>query len=476
MTGDPLVEYRSKRRLGQTPEPAGKPSRKRAKALSFVVQRHQARSLHYDSCLELDGALKSWAVPKGPSTNVGEKRLAVEVEDHPLEYGTFEGTIPKGHYGAGTVEIWDHGTWTPLSEPHQGLAEGKLSFDLHGEQLEGRFALVRMRTKERKPTWLLVKEREDSPDKPAKDVHRERPVPVAAAKSSPSSVAVLGVMITHPTRVMDRPSGVTKLDLARYHEAIADLLLPYAARRPLALVRCPDGADGEAFFQKQRTAGMPDEIKQIEVAGQPAVYVDGARGLVSLAQFSAVELHGWGASLPDPQRPDVLVLDLDPDEDLPFSRVTDAARAMKELFDALGLESFVKTTGGKGLHVVVPLEPEADFDFVKDFAHAIALRFAHDEPGLYTAVMSKRARREKIFIDYLRNGLGATAILPYSPRARPGATVATPISWRDLAHVNPAELTVRTVPKLVARRKDPWAKYHTTKQRLPRPTKAAQRS
>lgn len=304
----------------------------------------------------------------------------------------------------------------------------------------------------RNPSFIGLRE-----DKPAADVRRERP-----------DCVVEGVRISHPDRVLERESGLTKLALARYLDLVAPRMLPHAIRRPLALVRRPGGDPGETFFQKRRSAGMPDSIRGARAGGWEVIYIEDSSGLIALAQFSAVEIHGWGARLPGATRPDRLVMDLDPDESLPFARVVEAARAIRELLRSIGLESFVTTTGGKGLHVIAPIAPRFDFDTAKAVTRAVAERLARDAPDEYVAVMARAARRGgRIFIDYLRNGQGATAILPYSPRARPGAPVATPIAWRDLAHLDPRELTVATIPRLL-RRKDPWSDFFTIEQRLDR--------
>lgn len=846
---DSLSAYRRKRAFDVTREPAGEVSKKPG-GRSFVVQKHDASHLHYDFRLEHGGVLLSWAVPKGPSLVSKLKRLAVQTEDHPVAYGTFEGSIPEGQYGAGDVLVWDRGHWTPDLDPDEGLKKGHLSFHLHGERLEGAFDLVRTRggRSARGPgsLWLLIKrddeharpageapvtdrfddsvltaprraraakavssagrirkvastpkraarsarkpesrkkrsrtamalddielqlatavdqppasgrwvyeikfdgyrllasahgrdvrlrsrnqldwtrtfpaitaalqaldlsssvldgelcfvapdgttsfqelqrvlprggrkstvpveqdrlvfylfdllfhdgedlralpllERKDrlrsllpkkpaAPlaysdhvqsdgrvalsqachagleglivkrvdaayvggrsthwlklkcrrrqefvvvgmaraasekrtgfrslllglrendgslrysgkvgtgfdealladlskrldkiavdepvvtdppkergllwvrpdlvaeiefaeftrdglvrqasfqglrlDKPATEVRRERARPVrriagpqSAASSARSSDAIIvsKVRITHPERIVDSVSGLTKEALARYHEQVSDRMLPYAVDRPLALVRCPDGDASQCFFQKQKPRGTGASVGHKRVGEHEIVFARDARGLLELVQFNAIEFHGWGARTARPHHPDWIVMDLDPDVALPFSKVIDAALEMRDALASIGLESFVKLTGGKGLHVVAPLVPKADWAAVKSFAHGIATAFAERAPGRYVATMSKSKRAGKIFVDYLRNGEGATAVLPYSPRARPGAPVALPLRWRDLRHVTPAEFTVREAPRWMRRwRADPWAGFFDLRQQLP---------
>lgn len=839
---DALDAYNAKRRFDRTREPRGRRSVRKAstrKMYRFVVQQHDATSMHYDFRLELDGVLLSWAVPKGPSLSPQVKRLAVQTEDHPVSYRNFEGEIPHGEYGGGTVIVWDRGRWTPEGDPHESLRRGHLSFTLDGEKLQGRFTLLRT-GKQRsgtKSSWLLFKrsdeharsgaqaeitvaqpnsvisgvpiaprqrraarktatrptssrraaptampplaelkpqlatlvdrpptgtqwvyeikldgyrmmariaqgkvelrsrngldwshsfpaiaaalgeldvdeavldgelcyvgsdglsdfqslqnalprgggkpdataqrrivyyvfdllwidgedvrglplldrkqhlrkrvgarkrgplqfsahvqtdggpallqackagfegliaKRADAPyrhgrgtewlklkchrrqefvvvgmtpaqgtrvgfgalllalrdgdgwhyvgkvgtgfdarslrklqrllkaraidtapvvnpprlrgvrwcrpelvceiefsemtrdgslrhpsfqglreDKPATDVRRERATPLAravktgAGRGAPrgEDVSVAGVAISHPDRIIDTVSGVTKGELARYHEAVAEPFARLALHRPLAIVRCPQGDAQACFFQKHRMPGLSAAVRHKRIAGNEVIYADSPRGLMELVQFNAIEFHAWGAPAEAPKHPDWMVFDLDPDPALDFSAVIDAASEVREALGHIGLHSFVKTTGGKGLHVVVPLQPTAGWDAVKDFSRAVAETLAAAHPDRYVATMSKAKRTGKIFIDYLRNGEGATAVLPYSPRARPGATVAWPVGWKDLRHLSPATFTVRSVPALLKRRRrDPWAAFEAQAQPLPDPRGPVARS
>jgi bifunctional non-homologous end joining protein LigD len=268
--------------------------------------------------------------------------------------------------------------------------------------------------------------------------------------------------------VIDPASGLTKLELARYHAEVAPWLLPYARKRPLALVRCPDGAARQCFFQKHHMPGIGPDVRRGRAGKHEVLYVDNAAGLVELAQFNVIELHGWGATIDHPERPDWFVLDLDPDTGIPFSRVVEAAREVRSALKRIGLRSWVKTTGGKGLHVCVPLEPRADWDEVKAFTHAIARSLEAQHPERYVSTLSKAKRVGKIFIDYLRNGEGATAVLPYSARARPGATVAMPVDWAQIGKLDPKDFSVRTaIAWLKKRRRDPWQEFLSSPQRLP---------
>jgi bifunctional non-homologous end joining protein LigD len=847
----PLREYNRKRDFHRTAEPRGTAARSGGR--SFVIQQHDATRMHYDFRLEHGGVLWSWAVPKGPSLDPADKRLAVQTEDHPVDYRDFEGHIPEGEYGGGPVIVWDRGTWEPEGDPDAGMRKGHLTFTIEGQKVRGRFDLVRLRGKVAngpKSNWLLIKRTDehvrtgaegriteqlphsvisgrtidqppaavwrskptasaspptvanratkasrsaktkktkavaapvlssiepqlatlvdrappgpdwvyevkfdgyrmlaavegksaklrsrngldwtqalspiaaalqglgvnravfdgelchvnadgrtnfqklqnamprgkadatmsrdltyfmfdllhldgedlrplpllerkarlqtvlakckwplaysshlesdgrtaflhacqsglegliakrtsapyregrgkdwlklkcqkrqefvivgmirasgtrlgfrslviatrddkrltyagrvgtgfsqeslrelsqrlaklvvkesplDDPprlsgvvwvrpelvceieytevtqdgslrhpsfqglreDKPARQVRRERAQPVEAVVDSDSASprasktprgsaveddpqSVEGVRISHPERVIDQASGLTNLELARYHATVAPWLLPYAQNRPLALVRCPDGAAHQCFFQKHVMPGIGPDVVRGRAGKHEVLYVTNAAGLVELAQFNVIELHGWGATMEQPDRPDWFVLDLDPDSAVPFSRVVESALEIREALKSAGLRSWVKTTGGKGLHVCVPLAPRAQWAEVKEFTHAVARSLEAQHPQRYVATLSKAKRVGKIFIDYLRNGEGATAVLPYSPRARPGATVAMPVDWKDLAKVDPKEFTVKTAPVyLRRRRRDPWSDFLSSPQALP---------
>lgn len=844
--GMPLARYRSMRDFGATPEPRGAGIESgEGGAPAFTVQRHAARRLHYDFRLELDGVLKSWAVPKGPSLDPHERRLAVETEDHPLDYGDFEGVIPAKQYGAGEVVLWDRGVWASESpDPVAALAKGKLKFRLEGEKLRGGWTLVRMHGRAGEDgarNWLLIKEDDDearsgdeaeitvrlpgsvkrrvdelaadsgqtagkgrnrtssakaeggakaaasgrkgaarksggdaaaalpafvapqlaslvaeappgkdwvyeikydgyrvmarvesgkatlftrsghdwtarlpqlaqalaalgigpswldgeivvngadglpdfqslqsaldeksttqvvyylfdapwldgrdlSPlpllerkefladalagrkggaigysehfagdidavleqacriglegligkrgdaryasgrsrtwikvkcrprqefviggytdpggsrkgfgallvglyddagalnyagrvgtgfdaralarlskrlaslecgdapfarkprgagqhwvkpvlvaeieyagwtregllrqasfialreDKPAPTVQDESPMEPAekgdtdgAEKSGP--VRVVGVVISNADRVVWPDTGLTKSDLARYYEKVGDWLLPHIVNRPLSLLRCPDGSAAECFFQRhmgrERPGGVETFVREGSRPGSRSyLYVTNLAGVIGMVQRGVVEFHTWGSTMPRADRPDRFTIDLDPSPEVGWAQVVEAAQLVHGLLDELGLASFVKTTGGKGLHVVVPLRRGPQWDEVKRFTKAIAAQLARTLPDRFTANMAKNRRTGRIFVDYLRNGASATAVCAYAARARPGATVSTPLSWGELRPgLNPADFTIVTLPgRLAGLREDPWRDY--TKKRF----------
>jgi bifunctional non-homologous end joining protein LigD len=788
---DPLALYNAKRDFARTAEPAG--TLAPGKGNSFMVQKHDATRLHWDLRLEIDGVLKSWAVTRGPSLDPDEKRLAVRTEDHPLSYATFEGTIPAGEYGGGTVMLWDRGTWSPIKgKSAADLDRGHLHFILNGERMQGEWLLIRLkpRGREKRENWLLrkiadahaggtdtlvetaltsvstgrtmqeiadgksppareggpaklveggvpkrsarrtppsaparrtrktlpsfsppqlctlvdsvptgsdwihevkydgyrilvavaggrakvhtrtgldwtdkfpgiaqavaaldvdsalidgevvafkdgrpdfstlknaiggggamtlfafdlleadgcdlralptvqrkemlraligtgeerlhfaehvtgtgeqlfatmceegyegvVSKKADAPyagkrdgtwlktkciqrqefviigwlpsdktrgfrslllgvhddgglryagkvgtgfttasmdelrgklerlerktatvdapraavrgarwvtpklvaevafaeitpdgvlrhssfiglrsDRPAREVVAERPAPAPAASS---------VKVSNRDRVIFPDSAVTKGDLADYYAQVAGIMLPWTGHRPVSLVRCPQGRARQCFFQKHDAGSFGDAVHQVPIREKDGstenyLYVDDADGLVTCVQMGSIEFHGWGSRVDTLERPDRMVFDLDPDKDLDFADTKKAAEYIKEQLAELGLVSFALLSGGKGVHVVVPLTPDAQWPAVRDFAERFAKALAQADPARFVAEMSKAKRKGRIFIDWLRNQRGATAILPYSARARAGAPVAAPVSWSELRDLDTA--------------------------------------
>ena len=705
-----LDEYSRKRNFAVTAEPPARVSATPT-GRSFVVQKHAARQLHYDFRLELDGVLKSWSIPKGPSFDPSAKRLAVAVEDHPIDYGGFEGIIPAGQYGGGTVLLWDRGTWNPLFDPAQALAAGHLKFELFGEKLRGRWALVRLKPRSRAAggrggddrSWLLVKDRDaharpesewsvtdaqpesvvtgrdldaiaaasdrvwhsdrGRPDPSGLGGARAAPIPellhlaqaklarvvpdgddwlheveivgerivarvdggrvqllavdrgdrgdrtsalaalasalrmfpasqaiidgVATAldedghsvagrpadtlyaidllyldgydltrvplverkglldsllagakaasglryadhvlgrgheifahasalgasglvskrigsrypppadawrivrcsakgasehvptagttvkKTKTSEIRIAGVKLTHPERVLYPDVGITKLDLARFYERVGERMLPYLEDRPLTLVRAPDGMRGQRFFVRHAGDWAPRELRQFEITGGTgagtAMVVDDLRGLVALAQMNVLEIHPWNARTRDLERPDRIVFDLDPGPEVPWSDVIGGARRVREVLETLDLASFVKTTGGKGLHVVVPLTPAATWADTLEFSRVMAQALARFEPARFSAGLAKAPRTHKIFVDYLRNRRGATSVSAFSSRAQATASVSVPVAWDELGFGTRGESFHVGDVSLWYRDGDPWADYGKIRQRL----------
>lgn len=669
-----LSTYRKKRDFTKTPEPRGRKAAKRG--AMFVVQKHAARTLHYDFRLELDGVLVSWAVPRGPSLDPKVKRLAQQTEDHPLEYGSFEGTIPKGEYGGGTVMLWDRGIWIPEGDPREQYEKGVLTFRLEGERLHGKWHLVRTGLAKGKG-WLLFKAKDDASSSdgdellakadtsvathrtmeeiardseaesasfiepelaspaeavpegddwlhevkfdgyrllvslragdveirtrdgrdwtarlpelaaaiaelgaasatldgelvaldergvsdfralqrsldegaPARRVYvafdlleldgedlrelplherKERLRDLLGAEPGPSGSephvgAVHGLLafsehvlgrgsaffdaackrgldgvvskradspyrsgrsrdwlyvdcappeLTSPDRVLFPEMGATKRDLYDYYTSVAGAMLPHVVDRPLMLLRCPEGRNKPCFFQKHPGLGLPRALRVVRIAEKSGeddyVVIDDAAGLAAIVQLGTLEIHTWGSRVSALETPDLVVFDLDPDPDLPWSAVAGAAKLLRRTLERAGLECFVKTTGGKGLHVVLPIAPELGWDEIRRFSGELAQAVAASDPERYVATMAKSKRKSKVFVDWLRNGRGATFIAPYSTRARPGAPIAMPIDWDEIDRVRSDTFTLDGASARLRARKDPWAGLPRLRQRLPR--------
>ncbi|WP_280151158.1 DNA ligase D [Piscinibacter sp. XHJ-5] len=828
--GDPLKRYSEKRNFSITAEPPARKARSRPKALSFVVQKHWASRLHYDFRLELDGVLVSWAVPKGPSVDPKERRMAIHVEDHPVSYGGFEGTIPPRQYGAGTVIVWDRGTWEPVGDPHVGLRDGKLVFRLHGQKLAGEWELVRTsKPGERKQEqWMLFKKRDawarplaeydviaalpdsvveqplglieereprtsaapaahrasdepdlanavkaslprtlspqlatlvdaapseagwiaeskfdgyrllcriergkarlitrngldwtdkmpslaealqqlgidrawldgeivvlnrdgvpdfnalqnamdsrrsesvvyylfDAPfvgeydlrrvplwsrkrvlerllegdvpervrfsdsfnapggqllhaacqlglegvilkqenapyvgersktwlklkcgirqefvvggftdrsgaksevgglllgypergrlryagsvgtgwgsrtgkelhrllvplevstppfdepvkpgrwsrrakgserwvrpevvvevsfsewtpdghvrhpsfkgvrsDKPPKQITREPVVAAPAAAASTPSAKRSSVKLSNPERIIDPSTGLKKVDLFRYYESVAEWILPHLENRPVMLVRAPEGLQGKLFFQRHPETPIP-LLRVLDASvwpgHEPMFSIETSQALLSAVQMNAVELHDWNYTATQVDKPDRVIFDMDPGEGVPFSRVIEAALVTKAFLEDLGLKSWLKTSGGNGLHVVVPLTPKAGTQEVLAFAKAVVEHMARAIPSRFVAKTGARNRVGRIFIDYIRNAEGATTACAFSARARPGMGVSMPVAWDEIQSLKSgAQWTIATAREHLSFRKvDPWRDYWRERQLL----------
>jgi bifunctional non-homologous end joining protein LigD len=806
-----LKKYHQKRDFKQTPEPKGNAKTTKKNNL-YVIQKHAASHLHYDLRLQLGNTLKSWAVPKGPSLDPSVKRLAMQVEDHPIEYGGFEGIIPKGQYGGGTVMLWDTGQWIPKdTDPEKAYKKGHLTFELKGKKLKGEWSLIRM--KNTPNGWLLIKANDkyarptdeyDITEKRKNSVLSKKTMDQIAAqfetktkvttpkkkvihlgskKRMPANVSpqlatlvdhppegnewlheikfdgyrliafiknkkvtlktrnnlnwtakfsniksnleklsvqnaildgevvmlnkqghsdfqllqnsikenknknfiyyvfdilylnghdlsvlplierkkllqeilrqnknaailysdhvigsgkkvfekscklklegivsknitspyiqkrtknwlkikcshrqefviggytlpkgnrnffgslLLGVYdknkliycghvgtgfnektlkeiykklknnetstmpfnkkpresnyvhwvkphlvvevefsewtaegllrhpsfkgmrmdkspkkiiketpktkkkalnhseikLTNPNRVLYPEQNITKLELFEYYKTIKKWILPYITNRPLTLVRCPSGNHKDCFFQKHIVKSSPSALKAFPIKEKSKVkdyiYLNNVDGLLTLPQLGVLEIHTWNANIKTIDKPDMMIFDLDPAPDVSWGQVVAAAKEIKKQLTKLKLKSFVKTTGGKGLHVVVPIKPHYEWEIIKDFARSLVDYLVKQDPAKYIGTMNIVKRKGKIFIDYFRNNRGATSIAPYSTRARPNASVSTPVHWSELTNnIKDTYYTVKTLPgRLKKLRKDPWKDFFKIKQSL----------
>jgi bifunctional non-homologous end joining protein LigD len=508
-----LGTYRKKRDFTKTPEPSGKRVRARKKgAHKFVVQMHRATRLHWDFRLEAGGTLKSWAVPKGPSMNPADKRLAMHVEDHPLDYGGFEGQIPKGNYGAGEVIVWDTGTYEPLEgdDPERAIAKGSFKFALHGHKLRGAFALVKMRSRDGEDNaWLLIKEgdrfasRAKNPRRDDRSVLTKRTIKDVAenprarkwesnkrkaesAKAAPPAK----VELTNPDKVLFPSDGYTKADLAAYYDAVADWMLPHLKDRPLSLERFPNGIRGGSFFEKNVPRGAPAWVETVSIPGGEKrnvvqyIVCNDRQTLAYLANLAAITLHVWTSQVDSLDEPDFVFFDLDPGDRCTLGRLARVAVGLHDLLDGIGLTSVVKTSGGSGLHVLVPLRSGYGYDIVRAFGELIAREIAGRMEDDITLERSTSKRPSAaVYLDYVQIGRGKTMVATYSVRARPGAPVSMPLAWSAVKKLESsrapdstkafAALTIATVPKILRRQKDPWEGAFTRPQALEKALKAA---
>ena len=452
-----LNKYNQKRNFNKTKEPMGKKSRK-AKRLRFCIQHHIARKDHYDLRLEWNGVLISWAVPKGPSYNPKDKRLAIKVEDHPIDYRNFEGTIPKGEYGGGTVMLWDKGYWEPIKEYKPNFKEGPIKFILKGNRLKGMWTLIKIKDDN---NWLLIKDEDeyhlyDNINEFNTSIKTERTMDEIATN-------IKKIEITNPDKIIYKNPKVTKMDIVNYYKNVSKRMLPLIENRLISTIRYPSGSKGSSFFKKHfenlhKFLGLK-RIKSKKEHQNDYYYIKDINGLISEVQMNSYEFHVWGCLASDLSHADMLVFDLDPDELLSLKRLREGVKDLKSILDEYELSSFLKTSGGKGYHVVVPLNAKVTWKTARLIAKNIAELMEARWPNKYTSNMKKSKRKGKIFIDWVRNTKGATSVAPYSLRIRKKLTVSMPISWNELDKIKPDEITIEEAIKRL-KRKDPWQKFN----------------
>lgn len=488
MAKKPLKKYYERRDIATSGEPGDSQGKKRHNKAIFVVQKHDASHLHYDFRLEIDGVLVSWAVPKGPSLNPSIKRLAVLTEDHPMDYASFEGTIPEGNYGAGQVIVWDKGIYQNIKEINgksismkECFKRGTIEIVVYGKKLHGAYALIRTHLSEKEP-WLLIKMNDEYADKRRNivvsnpesvlsgetikdtrkpDISKKNKTHAKQNDDPEIKIGKYSVHITHPDKVIVTKPKIVKQQLLDYYQAIAPTMLPYLKDRPLVMQRFVDGINQEGFYQKEAAEYFPDYIKRMTVQKEGGVVhhalVNNAASLVYLANQLVIVFHVWLSKTNNLNKPDHIIFDLDPSSN-DFSQVRNAALNLKKLLTHLGLVPFVMTTGSRGLHVLVPIKPQENFDAVREFARDVAQLMVEQFPETLTLEMRKEKRGDKIFVDYLRNGFAATGVAPYSVRARPGLPVATPLTWNEVskATLKPDQWNIKNIFKRLARKGDPW--------------------
>ena len=453
-----LSKYNAKRNFNKTKEPMGKRSKK-TKKLRFCIQHHIARKDHYDLRLEWNGVLISWAVPKGPSYNPKDKRLAIKVEDHPIDYRNFEGTIPKGEYGGGTVMLWDKGYWEPIKGYKPNFKEGPIKFILKGSRLKGIWTLVKLKNND--TSWLLIKDKDEYH---LYDNINEFNTSIKTNRTMDEiKDNIKHIEITNPDKIIYKKPKVTKMDIVNYYKAVSKRMLPLIENRLISTIRYPSGSKGSSFFKKHfenlhKFLGLK-RIKSKKEHQNDYYYIKDINGLISEVQMNSYEFHVWGCLASDLSHADMLVFDLDPDELLSLKRLREGVKDLKSILDEYELSSFLKTSGGKGYHVVVPLNAKVTWKNARLIAKNIAELMEARWPNKYTSNMKKSKRKGKIFIDWVRNTKGATSVAPYSLRIRKKLTVSMPISWNELDKIKPDEITIEEAIKRL-KRKDPWQKFN----------------
>ena len=524
-----LGTYQSKRDFSRTPEPAGAAAAPPPAdgPRRFVVQRHRARRVHYDLRFEIGGVLVSWAVPNGPTLDPAVKRLAVHVEDHPIEYLYFEGVIPRGQYGAGDVIVWDTGTWEPhgTDDPAAAVAAGDFHADVTGHKLRGRLVLVRRGGNGAgSGQWLLLHKADDDavsgwdpedypksvlsgrtneqvradPDRvwlsdlpPAEASVELHPPPVAGpADEELAALDELGaggrwevfgreLRLTNLDKELfpgrDGEPPVTKRELISYTARIAPVVLPYLAGRPLNMHRFPGGAAEPGFWHKQLPDHAPEWVPRWRnpeaTAGESKTYlvVDEAAALVWAANFGALEWHAWTAHASDPASPSYALIDIDPGETTSWDDVLVLARLHRTALEHLGLRAAVKVTGRRGIHVWIPVAGGLSFRDTRIWAEQLSKTIGAVVPDLVSWEWDKRERGGRARLDYTQNVHHKTLVAPYSPRAAPGAPVSAPIGWDELddPSLRPDGFTIRTELDRLAARGDEFRAALGQGQQLP---------
>lgn len=532
-TAQLLAEYHRKRDFGRTPEPSGAVPVDGGEQPVFVVQRHRASRLHYDTRLEIDGVLVSWSVPKGPTLDPAVKRLAVRTEDHPLDYATFEGVIPKAEYGGGDVIVWDLGTWTLHGEgtAREALDAGELHFDLFGQKLRGRFALIRRGRSgdaDAQRQWLLVHKHDDAAvdgwdpeafplsvlsgrtNDEVKAAGVAEPVPASvpaspAARASGAEVAP-PQLVDHTDELAELdsmgPKGTwtfagrelsltnldkvlfpateqfparTKRDLVRYYAQVAEVMQPYLADRPLNMNRFPSGIGAKGFWNKARPSHTPDwagswlnESAEDDKTREYLV-VNEPAVLPWLANLGALELHAWTSRIPEVQQPTYALIDVDPGTSTTWDETLTLTRLYRTALDHLGVVGFPKVTGQRGTQIWVPIATGPSYDDTTDWVERLSRAVGAIVPDLISWEWKVSDRGGRARLDFTQNRISKTLVAPYSVRPAPGAPVSMPIGWDELddPELRPDRWHIDTAIERLAQRGDLFAGALSTPQRLP---------
>jgi bifunctional non-homologous end joining protein LigD len=518
--GDRLEQYRHQRDFTRTPEPAGAAVAPTGPADRgrFVVQRHRARRLHYDVRLEVDGVLVSWAVPRGPTLDASVRRLAVHVEDHPLDYIDFEGVIPRGEYGAGDVIVWDTGTYRLVKgeDAAEEMAKGELHVELDGQKLSGRVAMIRTgrRTGEGQQ-WLMVHAADEhavadwdaedhprsvlsgrtndqvlhppAPPPPAPDTHLRWHAPSAAQMEALDALGNEGtwhvdgvdVALSNLDKVLfpgtDSQPALTKRDLVRHYASVAPLLLPYLAGRPVNLQRFPNGVDAKGFWQKEVPSNAPEWFTRWRDAdarpGRTEWYsvLDRPASLVFMANLAAIELHPWTSRCDSPERPSWALIDIDPGTSTTFDEVIVLARLFRTALEHLGVQGRPKVTGQRGVQIWVPVAERYTFAETRGWVEALSRMVGSLVPELVSWNWRTGERGGLARLDFTQNAHHKTLVAPWSVRPAAGGPVSVPVEWDELEDPTLAgdRWHVTEVAERVSHSGDPLAHLVGLEQELP---------
>lgn len=448
-----LTKYNNKRNFNITSEPIGK-ILKNNKKLTFCVQHHIARKDHFDFRLEYNGTMSSWAIPKGPSYNPKDKRLAIKVEDHPISYKNFEGTIPKGEYGAGTVMLFDLRYYKIIK-----YEKNLIKVILYGKRLKGMWTLTHFKD----DNWLLIKDHDFYENYIDITKYKRSIKTNRTMKEIKNNEKKKEILLTSPNKKII--GNITKKVIFNYYKKVAPYMMPYLENRIISVVRAPSGINNKIFLKKH-LENQKRYLEKINISSKndkekDYYYILDEIGLLSEVQMNSYEFHIWGSNASNKNKPNMMVFDLDPDKSLSLDKLRLGVKYLKEILDNLNLKSFLKTSGGKGYHICIPFKNNLTWKKFYKISEDIANIIENTHSELFTTNNRKEKRKNKIFIDYLRNQKSATFVAPYSVRLRKNAPVSMPIAWNELDKIKPNEITIYKAIKRL-KKKDPWKDFFTS--------------
>ena len=441
-----LTKYNNKRNFNITSEPIGK-ILKNNKKLTFCVQHHIARKDHFDFRLEYNGTMSSWAIPKGPSYNPKDKRLAIKVEDHPISYKNFEGTIPKGEYGAGTVMLFDLGYYEIIK-----YEKNLIKVILYGKRLKGMWTLTHFKD----DNWLLIKDHDFYENYIDITKYKRSIKTNRTMKEIKDNEKKKEILLTSPNKKII--GNITKKVIFNYYKKVAPYMMPYLENRIISVVKAPSGINNKIFFKKH-LENQKRYLEKINISSKndkekDYYYILDEIGLLSEVQMNSYEFHIWGSNASNKNKPNMMVFDLDPDKSLSLDKLRLGVKYLKEILDNLNLKSFLKTSGGKGYHICIPFKNNLTWKKFYKISEDIANITEKTHSELFTTNNRKEKRKNKIFIDYFQNQKSTTFVAPYSVRLRKNVPVILVLNKID-------EITIYKAIKRL-KKKDPWKDFFTS--------------